>query len=319
MPKTLIAILLMRFWHRPAIDCEYQHKIVDPMNSLIENLALLASQEGYNPTGLTGVGVYKASQSSPRMPLCYNQGIIIIAQGQKRVFLDQQVYDYNPDNYLALALPLPAECETFVEDGKPLLSLMIDIDMSQLSELVRLFDDYCQGHWQANLAESKGLFVSQCNDELSCVVERLSQCLRSPLEAAILGKGLVREVLFHVLKGPQAAPLFSLVSHNTHLARLERALKYLHENYAESLDVEQLAGMANMSPSTFHRNFRQITASSPIQYVKKLRLNRARELLLDQGIKVKQAAASVGYESPTQFSREFKRYFGQSPQDVSAA
>ena len=130
-----------------------------------------------------------------------------------------------------------------------------------------------------------------------------------------MGQSLIREVMFHVLSGPQAAPLFALVSHNTHLSRLERVLKHLHDNYQTELDVELLASMANMSTSTFHRNFRQVTASSPIQYVKKMRLNRARELLLDQGLKVKQAAAQVGYDSPTQFSREFKRYFGLSPQE----
>ena len=287
------------------------------MNSLIENLSELAQQEGYNRTALEGVGIFKASETSPRAPMCYSQGVILIAQGSKRVYLDHEAYDYNPDNYLVLALPLPAECETVVEPGKPLLAFIIDIDMSQLNELVRLFDENCQGNCRGKQTESKGLFVSQCNEELSCVVERLAQCLRSPLQAAILGKGLLREILFHILKGSQAAPLFSLVSHNTHLARLERALKYLHENYAESFDVDQLAGIASMSPSTFHRNFRQVTASSPIQYVKKLRLNRARELLMDKGIKVKQAAAKVGYESPTQFSREFKRYFGYSPQEVS--
>ncbi len=99
---------------------------------------------------------------------------------------------------------------------------------------------------------------------------------------------------------------------------MERVLKHLHNNFQGSLDVEQLASMANMSSSTFHRNFKQITSSSPIQYVKKIRLSRARELLQDQGLKVKQAAAQVGYESPTQFSREFSRYFGQSPSECAS-
>jgi AraC-like DNA-binding protein len=191
--------------------------------------------------------------------------------------------------------------------------MIIDLDMPTLSELVRVFDDHGQINHNDNATESKGLFVSNCTDALSCVVERLASCLNSPIDCDVIGKGLVREVLYHVLKGPQVAPLFALVSHNTHLSRMERVLKHLHSNFQNHLDVEQLAGMANMSPSTFHRNFKQITASSPIQYVKKIRLSRARELLLDQGLKVKQAAAQVGYESSTQFSREFTRYFGQSP------
>ena len=101
------------------------------------------------------------------------------------------------------------------------------------------------------------------------------------------------------------------------MSKMERTLKHLHNHYDDKLDVEQLASMANMSTSTFHRNFKQITASSPIQYVKKLRLSKAKDLLQDQGIKVKQAAAQVGYESATQFSREFTRYYGILPRDCA--
>jgi len=288
------------------------------MNSLIDNLTILATEEGYNKTPLSAVGIFKASESTARVPLCYSQGIIIITQGQKRVHFNQQVFDYNPDNYLALTLPLPAECETIVEAGKPLLALVIDLDLTILNELVRVLDEHGQIKQSNSLAENKGLFVSKSTEAMSCVVTRLADCLNSPLQCDILGQGLLREIFFHILSGPQAAPLFALVSHNTHLSRMERVLKHLHSNFQNNLDVEQLASMANMSSSTFHRNFKQITASSPIQYVKKIRLSRARELLQDQGLKVKQAAAQVGYESPTQFSREFSRYFGQSPSECAS-
>jgi len=287
------------------------------MNNLIGNLAILATKEGYNKTPLSGVGIFKASNSTARIPLCYSQGIIIIIQGQKRIHFNQQVFDYNPDNYLTLTLPLPAECETIVEPGKPLLALAIDLNLAILNELVRVLDEHGQIKQGNSLTENKGLFVSQSTEAMSCVVSRLANCLSSPLQCDIIGQGLLREIFFHILSGPQAAPLFALVSHNTHLSRMERVLKHLHNNFHSSLDVEQLANMANMSSSTFHRNFKQITASSPIQYVKKIRLSRARELLQDQGLKVKQAAAQVGYESPTQFSREFSRYFGQSPSECA--
>lgn len=284
------------------------------MSDLVEQVTALARREGFNRTPLKGVNVYKSSESLARAPLCYSQGIIIVVQGRKRVYLDQQAYDYNPENYLVLTLPLPAECETEIEPGKPLLSLMIDFDLGMLGELVRLFDEHQPRQSRDGLVDAKGLFVSRCTQELMGAVHRLVACLDSPLGCAALGPALVREVLYHILSGPQAAPLFALVSYNNHLARLERVLAHLHKRYSDNLDVEQLASMANMSASSFHRNFRQVTASSPKQYVKKLRLNRARELLLEPGIKVKQAAAEVGYESSTQFSREFKRYFGQSPQ-----
>ncbi len=285
------------------------------MNNVIENLTLLAKEEGYNKTPLTGVGIFKASESTGRVPLCYSQGIIIVVQGQKRVHFNQQIFDYNVDNYLTLTLPLAAECETIVEAGKPLLALIIDLDLALLNELVRVLDDHGKIKQTDSILENKSLYVSKSTAALSCVVTRLSDCLTSPLQCDIIGNGLLREIFFHILSGQQAAPLFALVSHNTHLSRMERVLKHLHNNFQGQLDVEQLASMANMSSSTFHRNFKQITASSPIQYVKKIRLSRARELLQDQGLKVKQAAAQVGYESPTQFSREFSRYFGQSPSE----
>lgn len=289
------------------------------MQSLIKQLELLAPSEGYNQTFINGVGIYKSSESAQKTPLCYSQGIIFVLQGQKRVFFDEQIYTYNPDNYLVLTVPLPAECETQLTNNNPLLSLIIDFDMPVLGELVRVFDEHGKLNSSDKMSNAKGLFVSENTDALSCTLTRLVDCLGSKLQSDIIGKGLVREVFYHVLQGPQASPLFDLVSHNTHMSKMERTLKHLHNHYDDKLDVEQLASMANMSASTFHRNFKQITASSPIQYVKKLRLSKAKDLLQDQGIKVKQAAAQVGYESATQFSREFTRYFGISPSDYAKA
>lgn len=289
------------------------------MQSLISQLELLAPYEGYNQTFINGVGIYKSNESAQRTPLCYSQGIIFVLQGQKRVFFDEQIYTYNPDNYLVLTVPLPAECETQLINNKPLLSLIIDFDMPVLGELIRVFDEHGKLNNSDKMSNAKGLFVSENTDALSCTLTRLVDCLGSKLQSDIIGKGLVREVFYHVLQGPQASPLFDLVSHNTHMSKMERTLKHLHNHYNDKLDVEQLASMANMSASTFHRNFKQITAASPIQYVKKLRLSKAKDLLQDQGIKVKQAAAQVGYESATQFSREFTRYFGISPSDYAKA
>ncbi len=286
------------------------------MTPLAQVLASLAPNEGVNPTALPGVRIYRSNQSRPREPLCYSQGIIIMAQGTKRVYLEDRMYEYNPDNYLVLTLPLPAECDTVVTDG-PLLSMVVDIDIGLLHQLVRLFDDHREAPEAARQGEGGSLYVSPMAPALSEAVLQLARCLTSPLESEALGDGLLRGLLYQLLRGPQSAPLFALARHNTHLSRLERALKHMHEHYDEALDIDRLATMANMSPSTFHRNSRLMTASSPIQYLKKLRLSRARELLQDQGLKVKQAAAMVGYESPTQFSREFKRYFGQTPQHAA--
>jgi len=290
------------------------------MNDLAQALAPLALQEGYNPTRLNGIGVYKASQHREREPLCYSQGIIVVVQGAKRVYLDEQIYEYNSNQYLVMTLPIPAECETLASPEKPLLALVMDIDMALLQPLVRLFDEHHQIPSESDKTSShRCLYVSEITEALECAVLKLCQCLESPLDTAALGEGVLREILFLILSGEQAAPLFSLARHNTHLAKMERVLSYMHQHYSEPLDVEQLSSLANMSSSSFHRRFRQATGSSPVQYLKKFRLTRARELLQDKGVKVKQAATQVGYESPNQFSREFKRYFGLSPQDSSGA
>jgi AraC-like DNA-binding protein len=286
------------------------------MTSLVQQLMQLAKNDGYNRTALSGVGVYKTSTSVARGPLCYSQGIIFVVQGQKHIHFNQQTYCYNADNYLVLTIPLAAECETITEENEPLLAITIDLDMNLLNELVRLFHDFGQGSNSNTLQNSKSVFVSKCTPTLSQLLEKLANCLTNPLHTAALGMAIIREIYFHILSGPQAMPLFALVSHNSYLAKLDKVMKYFHANIDAKLDVEQLADMANMSTSTFHRNFKYLTASSPIQYVKKLRLNRARELLQDHGIKVKQAAAQVGYESPHQFSREFTRYFGVSPSEL---
>lgn len=287
------------------------------MNNFASALAALAPEEGVNQTKLDGVKVFKASTSTSREPLCYSQGIVIIAQGAKRVFLGEQSYDYNPQNYLVLTLPIPAECETHVEPGKPLLALAVDIDLTLLHSLVRLIHEHQPTPAVGGNKEcGHSLYVCETTQAMEQLLLRLVDCLNSELKAKALGKGLVKELLFYLLASPKAAPLFALAQHNTHVSRLEPALKYMHNHYQQSLDVSQLAELSSMSASSFHRVFRQLTASSPIQYLKVIRLSRAKELLQDQGLKVKQAAAQVGYESTTQFSREFKRYFGHSPQQT---
>lgn len=286
------------------------------MTSLVQQLTQLAKNEGYNHTPLPGVGVYKSSNAVARGPLCYSQGIIFVVQGQKQIHFNQQTYCYNADNYLVLTIPLAAECETITHENQPLLAITIDLDITLLNELVRLFVEFGQDVSSNTLQTSKSLFVSQCTQTLSNLLEKLAHCLSDPLRTAAIGHSILREIYFHILSGPQAQPLFALVSHNSYLAKLDKVMRYLHNHYDAKLDVDLLANMAHMSTSTFHRNFKHLTASSPIQYVKMLRLNRARELLQDNGIKVKQAAAQVGYESPHQFSREFTRYFGVSPSEL---
>ena len=145
---------------------------------------------------------------------------------------------------------------------------------------------------------------------------RLVKCLLSETETRVLGPGLVREILFRVLQGPQAPLLHALAAYNSNFAMVARALRLMQRDFGEKLDIDRLAGEAQMSTSAFHRAFREVTSDSPMQYLKKVRLNKARDLILQAEMKAYMAADRVGYESASQFSREFKRYFGKTPAEV---
>jgi AraC-like DNA-binding protein len=273
----------------------------------------LAKQDGFNTTLLPGVGIYKASQPRPREPLCYQQGVIIVGQGSKRVFLGNTVFEYNPDNYLVLSVPIPAECETRAARNKPMLAMTVDIEISLLNRIIAEMDNHINHDMLVKHDKHKGLFLASTTPELKDTVHRLLMALQSPLDCSVIGPGIVHELLYRIMCGENASSLYALAMKNTNLARVDKALKLIHSNYRESMDVDSLAALVNMSPSAFHRAFKDVTSSSPIQYVKKVRLSKAKALLIEEGARVNEAATEVGYESAAQFSREFKRYFGTSP------
>ncbi|MCP3923805.1 MAG: AraC family transcriptional regulator [Desulfobacterales bacterium] len=278
------------------------------MTGISKLMDILAKKEGINNTNIPEVKIYKASEYQPRQPLCYEQGIIIVGQGRKRVFLGDKVYEYNPDNYLVLSVPIPAECETLVDDD-PLLSVFININITVLNQIFGKMDLPIVNPKKTH----RGLYVAKTTDSIKDAVKRLLQTLQSEEDSRIIGEGVVHEILYRIACSENAEPLYALALQNTNISRVDKALKEIHTNYQHSMDVEKLAGLVNMSTSAFHRAFKDVTSSSPIQYIKKIRLDKARNLLLVNGLRVNEAATEVGYESATQFSREFKRYFGSSP------
>ncbi|WP_282110120.1 AraC family transcriptional regulator [Shewanella algicola] len=283
------------------------------MNEIATLMAQLAPQEGVNNTHLAGVRVFRGSQYASRGPLCYSQGVLIVGQGKKRVYIEDKTFDYDRQHSLVMTVPLPVECETFASIEEPVLVLMVDINLVQLNYIVRLMDEHHQIPKDLNESRQSGFFIADSTEDMDCSVIRLLQALLSPLEAKVMGEALVLELLYRLLDAPNSAPLYALSLSHTRLSRVEKALSYIHKHYGESVEVDTLASLVNMSPSAFHRCFKEVTTSSPIQYLKKIRLNKARELLQLQRLKVKEVSTQVGYESTAQFSREFKRYFDQSP------
>jgi len=276
---------------------------------LAKLLGEIAVEEGLRPTAIDGVHVFRGSASIPRAPMVYRPHIIIVGQGRKRAYLGGEVYTYDPTHYLALAVPLPAECDAEASPGEPILMVNIDVDATLVGELLLEIDDLAP----PPVGTPRGISSTSMTPELAGAVIRLLESLKSPIDSRILGHQIVREVIYRVLKGEQGGALRALASRDDHFTRIARVLRHIHSEYAKPIDIQELARRAGMSTSVFHHQFKLVTATSPLQYIKRIRLDRARTLMALDGYNAGSAARAVGYESASQFGREFKRLFRMTP------
>lgn len=287
------------------------------MSRMVELLQSFPLPDGsLSESRLEEVRFFKSTQHTPRAPLVYDPGICIVAQGRKIGYLGDQVFQYDANNYLVVSVTIPFECETFAMPEEPLLGLYINIDMAQLHDLIGRLGLQTENGNANGKAVPRGIGPAVMDEDMVDATNRLIKCLQSETESRILGPGLVREILYRALRGTQAPVLYSLAMHSGTFSQVARALKIMQSDYAARLDVEQLANTACMSASAFHRAFKEITSDSPMQYLKKVRLTKARDLMVQENMKAYIAADKVGYESSSQFSREFKRYFGQNPAEM---
>lgn len=277
-------------------------------NALADVIQPLVEGDGMAATPLPGVSLLCLSRHQVRTPLLYEPSLIIIAQGRKTGYLGDREIHYDPGHYLVQTLPLPFECETYGSPESPLLGISVRLDPALLSEMVTAMGDIGH-HSQAPLPMASVAMT----EGMQNAVLRLARSLPIQVERSTMGKARIRDVVFEALKGEQGPALRALVLGHGHYSRIVQVLSKLHANVAGEFSVEQLAQQANMSPSTFHQHFKHMTRSSPAQYLKRLRLIKAQQLLVQDNHNVNQAAAAVGYRSVSQFSRDYKRYFGESP------
>lgn len=283
-------------------------QLADKINHLKNNYKTISER-------LPGIRLLYGVEPGARTPVMYQPGIIFLFSGHKIGYINEREFRYDANEYLLLTVPLPFECETYATPTVPLAGIRLDIDVLQLQEL--LMDIGEDERFQLPMAAS-GINSAMLSDEILCAVERLLDVMERPLDARILGKQIIREILYHVLMGPRGGALLALVSRQTHFSLISRVLKQIEMKYTENLNVEQLAAEANMSVSAFHHNFKAVTSTSPLQYLKSYRLHKARMMMIHDGMKASAAAMRVGYESASQFSREFKRYFGVTPGEDAA-
>lgn len=278
-------------------------------NRMIELLNSLVPDEGVIHDAIEKVDLFRITRSSPRSPLNYEPSIIILAQGQKRVFIGDDVFTYDPLNYLVLSVPLPLECETTASIEKPMLGLTVKVDAATVGDILLAIDDV-----QYNSKSlPKGIYSAALDDHLIDATTRLLEIVSSPTDGRFLGPMIVREIIYRVLCGEKGDALRALAFRNQRFFQIARILNKIHESYNKKLNLNTLALEAGMSISAFHTSFKAVTNTSPLQYIKNVKLHKARMLMIEEGVNVYNAAFHVGYESPSQFNREYKRLFGVTP------
>lgn len=282
----------------------------DPYTTtMVRLLDQLAPLEGYNLSALDDVRFLRSNRPLTRTPVLYDPGIVILCQGRKRGYLGDEVYVYDAQHYLVVSVPVPFTMETDASAAEPMLALYMRLDFKLASELLLQVDEALG----ASSAPPKGMYASPMDDSLRASTLRLLQAMSDPLDAQILGPALVREIYYRILTGEQGGSMRAALNRQGHFGKVTRAIRKIHRCYQQHLDVESLAQEASMSVPNFHLHFRSVTDSSPMQYVKSTRLHQARLLMLRHDMSASSAAFNVGYESASQFSREFKRFFGRTP------
>lgn len=286
---------------------------MEDLSSLAEDLIpnLERPMTGPLATHLPRVHIFRTEQPLPRAPFVYQSGIIICLSGHKRIYTEGRTLSYNKDNYLSVGLPLVLECETFASPEEPMVALVIDVDPVMLRDVAG---------GAGLLSEPQSLRqpveTAPVPAEMAEAVGRLLRHLASPADSAVLGGGTVREIVYRALIGPAGAALQGLLNRDGHTARVAEVMQALNANFKDRITIDEMARMVGMSASVFHRAFRQVTGDSPLQYLKKLRLTQANVMIVHQKVQIGTAANAVGYESASQFSRDFKNHFGVSAMDA---
>lgn len=276
----------------------------------VKLLKTLAPHEGYNLTALPDVRILRSDRPLARTPVLYDPGIVIVCQGSKRGFFGDQVYLYDEQHYLAVAVPVPFTMESAASAENPLLAIYLHLDFSVATELLLQLEQQDVA-FESQAAQS--MMSSPMDQTLRETVLRFLTTLNHPLDAKMLGPALVRELYYRVLTGAQGSALRAALTLQGQFGKVGKALSHIHAHYAQPLTLGQLASLAGMSVPTFHTHFKSITNQPPMQYVKSVRLHQARMLMVRQEMTAAAASHAVGYESASQFNREFKRLFGLPP------
>ena len=292
------------------------HQVVQGLHELANAISKVMGDASDVSTAVPGLTLYRNTVPTAPNPCTYVPSLLVIPQGKKRVDLGKQSYVFGESTFLLTSIDLPIisrVCAASAE--KPYLAFFLKLDIGTVrdvlhSEEVRI---------PAPPDGTRGMVIGEATVELLVPCSRMVQLLRTPQDVPFFGKLLQREIIYRLLQGPQGDRLRSVATLADQSYRTAKAVTGLRDNFKKTLNVDELASMTGMSKSTLNHHFRGLTAMSPLQFQKQLRLHAARQKMLTEELDAASAAFEVGYESPSQFNREYKRFFGQPPiRDIQA-
>lgn len=279
--------------------------------SLAHTLSRIAQSDGDFTTAIPALTTYRRSSASVPMPCIYGLSLALTVQGGKRVTLGEEVFDYGPGQSLITTVDLPVTSYvTQASVQAPFLGVRLELDARAIARMAADMDF----SRQSKITSLRAMSVVPLDAGLQAALQRLLQLLNEPALIAKVAPLIQQEIMVRLLHGAHGQTLRQLVTMGSPSQHVGRVIAWVRKNFAQDISIETLATQAHMSPSTFRQHFRGVAGMSPLQYVKNLRLQEARHLMMNDSHDAVSAALRVGYESPSQFSREYRRMFGEPPQ-----
>jgi len=280
------------------------------ISRLGKSIARWTESGDQHTTAIPGLSLFRRDEPSQPVSVMYEPCICISAQGAKRVRLGDDTYVYDPNHFLITSAHLPTVVQIIrASQTKPYLGARLRLDQREISQLM------VDSHLPPPRApeSSRAMATGQVTSPLVAAFQRLIDLLAEPKDIPILAPIIQREIYYRLLVGEQGSRLRQMATAASQSHQIANAVAWLRNNFMKALRIDDLASQVYMSTSTFHHHFRSVTAMSPLQYQKWLRLNEARRLMLTERVDAGTASVQVGYESPSQFSREYSRLFGAPP------
>lgn len=283
---------------------------MDKLAELAQLIEKHTDADGIFSTDIPRLSLIRSSEPTMPVHVLYEPAVCIVAQGRKQAMLGDEVYFYDKAQYLTVSVDLPIVGQV-IEASKeePFLCVRLDLNPAMLGALLLETPKENLG----NQLPDRGMSLSPMTEELLDNAVRLLRLLDAPKDISMLAPLTEREFLYRLLTGEQSGRLRQIAQSESRLQQVNKAIGLIKRNFRKTLRIEHVASEANMSPSSFHQHFKAVTSMSPLQYQKQLRLQEARRLILSQSLDAATAGHTVGYDSPSQFSREYARLFGQPP------